>query len=505
MQNFEPLPGLLAMSETDVSVAAKDEDLAPGTTAGYPVFTEGEVPAPLRLTREELAAAGFEGKKGQTLAIPVPGAGIVVALGAGEDEGLGEDLLRDLGASLARATTHASSLALVLPEGAQLGKGRARATVEGVLLARYKYSPFKGGLPTDRQADAPAPLERFTLVVPEVNPGIEAGVRQGVLTARSGIIARDITNAPPAHLTNVQLGELAERLGEKYGFTTEILEVDELTEMGCGGIVGVNRGSRYKARLIKLSYRPEEESDRTLALVGKGITFDSGGLSLKPSDSMLEMKMDLGGAAAVLGAFSSLRDFGVTTAVDGWIATTDNMISGDSLRLGEVLVARNGMTVEVGNTDAEGRLILMDILALAAETKPDWIVDIATLTGGAMVALGEDIAALFGTDQDLLDRVEDAATATGEPVWEMPLEPGYMKLLESPLADLSNVGGRWASPITAALFLSNFVEDVPWAHIDIAGPMSVKKDTSWRSVGATGFGARLLLELSADMGKSKDK
>ncbi len=331
------------------------------------------------------------------------------------------------------------------------------------------------------------------------------GVTLGLASSRATLVARDLTNAPPAHLTPSRLAEYASSLADSYGFEADVLKRKQLKELGCGGILAVNRGSKRPARLIKLSYAPvgATEDTKRLTLVGKGITFDSGGLSLKPSESMIDMKMDMGGAAAVIGAFTALADLGVLVRVDAYIPTTDNMISGDSYRLGEVLVARDGHTVEVKNTDAEGRLVLMDALALAAESNPNWIVDIATLTGAAIVALGTEVAALFGTDRVLVEAVEKSAEQTGEAVWEMPLRASYNKLLKSSVADLQNVGGRWGGPITAALFLQNFVGDSAWAHLDIAGPMSAEKDDGWVSAGATGYGARLLLTLAYNLGVSE--
>jgi leucyl aminopeptidase len=224
--------------------------------------------------------------------------------------------------------------------------------------------------------------------------------------------------------------------------------------------------------------------------------YDSGGISLKPSDAFhVVMKMDMSGAAAVLSTMTALSDLRCRTAVTGWLVCTDNMPSGSAMKLGDVLTMRNGRTVEVHNTDAEGRLILADGLSLAVEETPDAVIDIATLTGAAMAALGTDIAAVLGTDDGLIERLRGAADATGEPVWQMPLERGrYRRLLDSNVADMRNIGGPYAGCITAAIFLSEFVGDTPWAHLDIAGPMKVDADESWRSRGATGFGTRLLID-----------
>lgn len=249
--------------------------------------------------------------------------------------------------------------------------------------------------------------------------------------------------------------------------------------------------------MIVLTYVPDGQPTGHLALVGKGIMYDSGGISLKPSDPMhLLMKTDMGGAGSILGAFTALRDLGVTTRVTGYLSCTDNVPSGDAYVLGDVLYIRGGKTVEVKNTDAEGRLVMADALVLATERAPDAIVDIATLTGATLVALRPLVAPLMGNNPAVVAQIEAAAKATGEPVWELPLEKRYRKLLDSDIADISNLGGPHAGSITAALFLSEFVGDVPWGHLDVAGAMHANADDSWRSAGATGFGARLLVELA---------
>jgi leucyl aminopeptidase len=225
--------------------------------------------------------------------------------------------------------------------------------------------------------------------------------------------------------------------------------------------------------------------------------YDSGGISLKPSDPMhLLMKMDMGGAAAVLGAFTGLRDAGTTATVSGWLMCTDNMPSGTSYKLGDVLTARGGTTIEVKNTDAEGRLVMSDALVLANEDGVDAIVDIATLTGAALVSLGPARAPVFGNDQRTVDLVTAAAAAVDEQVWQLPLEQKYRTQLDSQIADIANLGGPFAGATTAALFLEHFVGKTPWAHLDIAGTMQTEKDDAWRTAGATGFGARILLEVA---------
>mgnify|MGYP002738734175 CR=1 FL=1 len=516
------LPSLRGLDDVHIEVVSEDqidrhtvtgylvlakEKFETGGAVGVMVDADGEVPGCLGLSREGLDAAGFEGKVGDTLVIPSE-EGLIVAVGIGGETASVHDL-RNATAAFVRAVNKTGAATLVIPSDIEINAPEAAAIVEGAILARNRYTMFK----SEHSAAEETPLQSLTLALGNhsVTPAKERreqvlrGVTLGLASSRATLVARDLTNAPPAHLTPSRLAEYASSLADSYGFEADVLKRKQLKELGCGGILAVNRGSKRPARLIKLSYTPEgaTEDTKRLTLVGKGITFDSGGLSLKPSESMIDMKMDMGGAAAVIGAFTALADLGVSVSVDAYIPTTDNMISGDSYRLGEVLVARDGHTVEVKNTDAEGRLVLMDALALAAESNPNWIVDIATLTGAAIVALGTEVAALFGTDRVLVEAVEKSAEQTGEAVWEMPLRASYNKLLKSSVADLQNVGGRWGGPITAALFLQNFVGDSAWAHLDIAGPMSAEKDDGWVSAGATGYGARLLLTLAYNLGVSE--
>jgi leucyl aminopeptidase len=260
----------------------------------------------------------------------------------------------------------------------------------------------------------------------------------------------------------------------------------------------------HPPRFIELTYEPTKRSRGTVALVGKGITFDSGGYSIKTVDGMSTMKDDMGGAAAVLGAFSVLGSVDAPVTVKGYLPVTDNMISGDATRPGDVLHIRNGKTVEVLNTDAEGRLVLADALSIASEAKPDAIVDLATLTGSCQIALGNKIAGLMGNNRDLVAQVRDAARGAGERVWELPLPTDYRRQLNSDVADLKNVGSRYGGALIAGLFLQEFVDDdIPWVHLDIAGPAWATEAEGITPKGATGYGVRLLLELLSRFRKPK--
>jgi leucyl aminopeptidase len=363
-----------------------------------------------------------------------------------------------------------------------------------VLLARYRYDPFHTKPSTVRLAE-------LTLVAGgDRADAVRAGAEQGRLMAEACILTRDVGNAPPSYLTAERMAEVAQQVAASRGLEVEVFDRQALRELGCGGLLGVNAGSAHEPRMIKLTYRPKAgAAGGRLALVGKGIMYDSGGINLKPSDaSHMLMKHDMAGAGAILGAMSALAALDCPTTVTGYLMCTDNMPSGSAMKMGDVLHIHGGTTVEVQNTDAEGRLVMADGLVLAAERdQPDAIVDIATLTGAALLALGPKVAAVIGNDQALIDQLVAAAERTDERVWQLPLERGYRRQLNSEIADLKNMGdGASAGAITAGLFLEEFVNGLPWAHLDIAGKEAVGADDSWRSWGATGFGARLLLDLA---------
>jgi leucyl aminopeptidase len=491
--DFSPLPALAwfdALTVRAVEALSDGLDAVGVTLSVEALSAEGDVPAVLGLGRDALAAAGFSGKAGETLVIPQATGPLLVAVGTGPVAELSSDVLRDVAASFARATAKKTRIGLQVGDAGEVPADAAgQALAEGATLARYRYRVLK--------AEYAEPLlESLELLVEGADAAAVAeGVRIAGPLVRATLIARDLANTPPGHLTATNMGEIAEQLGNRFGFDVEVFDRQALIELECGGLLGVNSGSAEEPRLVVLNY--EGGGDRKLAMVGKGITYDSGGISLKPSDPMhLLMKMDMSGAAAILGAFTALRELGATASVSAWLMCTDNMPSGSAYKLGDVLTAHGGTTVEVKNTDAEGRLVLMDGLVLATEWDADAIVDIATLTGAALVALGPATAALFGNDAAFVDRVRDAAGATAESLWQLPLEKRYRKNLDSAIADISNVGGPYAGATTAALFLNEFVGETPWVHLDIAGTMQSATDDGWRPAGATGFGARLLAQLA---------
>ena len=479
---------------SDVAVSTARSAPKAATAVGWAVATKGAVPRQLGLSRAALEANGFEGKPGQVLAVP-NGDGVAVAIGVGEPGAIDAAGLRSAAAAFARAASKHAQLATNLAdvEGVD-AKVAAQAVTEGVLLASYRYTGLKN------DAKNASRLVALTLVAgPKIEKEVDKGAQRGQTIASAAAFARELANTPPTHLNATDIAAKAVEIGAEAGLQVEVFNKNQLEQMGCGGIIGVNRGSTEPPRMVKLTWSPKSPTGH-LALVGKGIMYDSGGISLKPSDNFHQnMKMDMSGAAAVLATMSVLKDLKCKSKVTAWLMCTDNMPSGSALKLGDVLTMRNGKTVEIHNTDAEGRLVLADGLSLAVEEAPDAIVDIATLTGAALVALGESIAPVLGTSQALVDQLIERSAATDEPLWQLPLDSKrYRKLLDSVVADMKNIGGPYGGSITASIFLSEFVGDIPWAHIDMAGPMMVGADDGIYAKGATGFGTRLLIDLASN-------
>ncbi len=488
--DFDPIPSVARTLGVTLEVASSVPDHA--TAVAVPLAEESDPPDSLGLSREALASAGFTGGLGQTLLVPSPDGPIRVAVGVGPVPGITPATIRDAAAAFANATANHTELAVLL--GPAPNGTLAQAVVEGILLARYRYDSLKSG------AKDPA-VARITLVADAEVDAVAAGAERGRRFALAGGLSRDLANGPPAHMTATRMGEIAQALGAERGFGVEVSDRDQLVAMGCGGLLGVNGGSVEEPRMIKLTYRPEGAGDDTphLGLVGKGIMYDSGGISLKPADGThATMKNDMSGAGAVLSAFTVLAELACPTAVTGWLMCTDNMPSGTALKMGDVLTVRGGTTVEVMNTDAEGRLVMSDALVLATEEPTDAVVTIATLTGAALRALGIEVAAVMGTDQGLVDQLQAAGDTTDEPLWPLPMVEKYKPEIRSEIADLKNLGGPNAGSITAALFLAEFVGDRPFAHVDIAGTAEFPTASTWRTAGCTGFGARLLVEAALD-------
>jgi leucyl aminopeptidase len=485
---FDPTPSL----RRTVAVRTQPQPVtsAEADALAVPLGPATKPPVELDTDWAALESCGFDGLPGQALVLPHAGGPVSVLVGTGTVDQVTTTVVRDLAADFARAVPQHHRLAVRLPEESGLpADAFAQAVVEGVLGARWRFSVAAGG-------DVPT-LDSLVVVAPEAaRADVEEGIRRGTVVARATGLGRDLANCPAATLTAVRMAEVAADVGAAAGLNVQVFDEDELVELGCGGLLGVNLGSVEPARMVRLRYLPERPTAH-LTLVGKGVMYDSGGISLKPSDaSHSTMKNDMSGAAAVLAAMTALRDLGCRIAVTGYLMCTDNMPSGSALKLGDVLTIRGGTTVEVLNTDAEGRLVMADALVLATEEPTDAIVDVATLTGQCLRTFGTEIAAVLGNDQALVDQVVAAGEHTDEPVWQLPLARRYRNQLDSTIADLTNMGGINAGSITAALFLEEFVGGQPWAHIDIAGTAQADFPRTWRPAGATGFGTPLLIDLA---------
>jgi leucyl aminopeptidase len=364
----------------------------------------------------------------------------------------------------------------------------AEAVSLGFVLGSYGFQSLKS---------EPKTSSVMTVVLLDADEAVVEAARRGALIASGVTFARDLVNTPAMGKPPATLADLASEMAAEAGLGVRVLDETGIEAQGLGGLRGVSLGAANPPRLVELRYEPADPR-AFLAVVGKGIVFDSGGLSLKTAESMETMKTDMSGAAAVFGAMQVIAKLELPVRVLGITPLTENMPGGRALRPGDVLKARNGKTIEVLNTDAEGRLVLADGLSLAAEESPDLIVDLATLTGACMVALGEKIAGLFGADGPAA-RVQAAADAAGERVWRMPLPDDYRKNIDSDVADMKNSGPRYGGAIHAALLLKEFVGDVPWAHLDIAGPARATEAEHYLTKGGTGFGVRTIVELARQL------
>jgi leucyl aminopeptidase len=470
-----------------------------GDTLAVGLFSDPDHPA--RAQVESLVGAGlsellerrrFKGKPGESVSLQRLEArpSTVILVGLGEPAGFDGNALRTATASIARAAaaTGSRSLALALPvEGLEPGAATA-AMAEAVRLSLYADHRFRS------EPDPQSVPELVTLLgLPE---GSEAALRSIDGICAGVELARQLVAAPPNVATPAALADAAASIAADYGLELKVLERSDCEALGMGAYLAVAQGSDLPPKFIHLTYRPAGETRRRVALVGKGLTFDSGGYNLKVAGSQIEMmKYDMGGSAAVLGAMraiAQIRPEGVE--VHAIVASCENMISGGAMHPGAILTASNGKTIEINNTDAEGRLTLADALVYASKLEPDAIVDLATLTGACVIALGEEIAGLWSCSDGLAEALLAAGRAGGESFWRMPLRSSYKEGLKSAFADLKNTGPRPGGSITAALFLQDFVpKDLPWAHLDIAGTVWSDKGRGLDPAGATGFGVRTLV------------
>ncbi len=451
-----------------------------------------------------MAAEKFEGKIGQVSHVHADGrvrASRVLVAGLGPKKDSGAEAVRRAASAAARRARDlgARSAAAYLAADGGSARARAQATAEGAVLGTYRFDKYL-------KEKSPKSLDSLAVSEPErrSQAAAEAGVRAGEIWALATCLARDLVNEPANVVTPAYLARRAQEIARAGRLGVKVLERADCARLGMGAYVGVAQGSHEPPKFIHLTYKPKGRARKRVVVIGKGITFDSGGLDLKTADGMYRMKDDMSGAAAVLGLFQALPKLALPVEVHGLIAATENMPSGTAQRPGDVVRAMNGLTIEIGNTDAEGRLTLADALAYAAkEIKPDEMLDLATLTGAIVIALGMGLSGVFATDDGLADRVLGAAEAAGEKMWRLPLHDEYKEGLKSDIADLNNVSSqRGGGAIVASLFMRDFTDGRPWAHLDIAGTAFTERELPLGPKGGTGVGVRTLLAyLSALAGK----
>ncbi len=450
-----------------------------------------------------IAKGRIKGKLNEVTIIPTLGKippEMVAVVGLGKQNEFNIDRVRQVTAAACRAlrSAEARTVATIL-HGAGAGgiapEASAQAIVEGALLGLYTFRKHISKKPEFRELAEILIVERDEKRV----PALKKAITKGSILAEAEIMARDMVNQPANLMTPSDMAQTAREVAERWGLGFEVLEREEMQKLGMGGLLGVAQGSDQPPKFIILKYEGDKRSKKAMGLVGKGLTFDSGGISLKPSENMDEMKGDMAGGASVIATLSALGRLKPRINVTGLIPATENLPSGRALKPGDIIKAMNGKTIEVVNTDAEGRLILADALSYAAAHKLSPVVDIATLTGACHVALGDICTGVFATDQGLADRIIRSGEQTGERMWQMPMYPEYKELNKSEIADIKNSGGRWGGAITAAQFLSEFVGDAPWAHLDIAGTFMLSKERGYWPKGATGIPVRTLIDLILGM------
>jgi len=452
------------------------------------------------------ADGAFKGNLGEMTTVYTIGklaAKRVLVVGLGSIEALNAQALRKASAISVRhlQQTGAHTIALALAHEGMVVEVEAgvQAQVEGTLLGSYTFRKYK-------QSDDHAEKWGITKVWLTAGQGsgdhFEKAMRRGRALAEATNFARDLVNEPPNVLTPGELANRASAMAGQFGLECEILDRPQMEELGMGGLLGVSQGSAEPPKFIILRYRgATKNTDKGMALVGKGITFDTGGISLKPADRMDEMKGDMAGAAAVIGAMQAIASLKPAVNVTALVSTTENMPSGTAYRPGDILRIMNGKTIEIVNTDAEGRLVLADALSYAAKEGLSPIIDVATLTGGVVVALGSTMAGLFSNDTELSEEIVAAGKSAGEKFWPMPMDEEYGDQIKSEVADIKQTGGRAASSVTAAKILEHFVGDAKWAHLDIAGTSYVDSKKPYQEKGATGMAVRTLAEFALRLEK----
>ena len=437
------------------------------------------------------AQAEFKAESGQVAVLPAGRKGRVVVVGLGDAKKVSSGTLKSAfaAAAAAAATAQCTNAAVALPDGVE-AKLAAAAISEGCLLSAYNEQLYRTG----KRRRETKPLDRVTIFAGEADlAAVRSAVTRGEAFAAATNFVRDLVNQPANRLTPRLLAREAKSIAAASSLVScTVFGERELAKRKMNGILGVGRGSEEESQFIQLEYKPKTTRKlKKIALVGKGLTFDTGGISIKPAQGMELMKFDMGGAAAVLGAFRILSALQPNAHVLGYIGSAENMPDGRAIKPGDLLEMMSGLTVEVNNTDAEGRLVLADCLHFARQAKPDFIVDAATLTGACVIALGEWAAGLMSEDEELAALIQSASADCGERVWRLPLWDEHRKAMEGHVADLKNTGAREGGASTAAGFLSCFTEGLRWAHLDIAGPVWTETAKPIQPKGATGFGARL--------------
>ncbi len=483
--------GAPAETRADVLVLFTDESPRPdGAAAAVDRVLGGQL---LRAAREE----GFRGKTDQTFVLHTHGrlpAARVVLVGTGPGGKPDVEVLRQAAGRGVKAAqrARARSAAIAVPGDPAETLG---PVAEGAALGAYRFDRYR----TDGREER-VDLGSVRLLLPDGaarSRALGATLARVLHVADAANFARTLVNEPAGHLTPEMLAEEAARAGKAHGLEVRVSGPRELKKLRMGMFSAVGQGSQNAPRLIELVYTPRKAAAaraRPVALVGKAITFDSGGLSLKSAENMADMKTDMAGSAAVLGAMQVAAELEPPFPVHGYLGAAENMPSGTAYRPGDILVSRLGKTVEVTNTDAEGRLVLGDVLAYAVEQRPAALIDLATLTGACVVALGNWVGGLFSNDEALAGELLGAASRAGEAFWRLPLVDLQKETLRSDVADMKNSGERWGGAITAAVFLREFVGDTPWAHLDIAGPSQAPRERGYLAKGATGIGVRTLAE-----------
>ncbi|WP_243017981.1 MULTISPECIES: leucyl aminopeptidase [Candidatus Cardinium] len=463
-------------------------DTTPDTSHLTSVPFYHEIIAPL------IKESRFTGKQGTTAtANLLHSIGKVMLIGLGKQEVIDQETIRQAAATVYRTAVQLHTPSVVVDFiGLLTDENHLKAFAEGILLSAYVDERFKSKKDTTTTY-----LKKVYLLNAKADDQV-IQLAQKITTGAN--LARDLVNAPANYVTPSMLAQTATDIAQRHGLELTILEKEDCQRLGMGAYLSVTQGSSQPPKFIHLSYKPKSinnQSDfKKIALIGKGVTFDSGGLNLKTGSAQIElMKFDMGGAAAMLGAAEAIGAIKPNKEIHFIIAATENMINGSATKPGDVVTASNGKTIEIDNTDAEGRLTLADALVYAEKLGVDAIVDLATLTGAIMVALGTRIAGLFSTDSKLVNSLMTASPRTGEKIWQMPLEASYLQSMDSIIADMRNTGNKkGGGSITAALFLKQFIQKTAWAHLDIAGTVWTDKPWSYHNAGATGFGVRLLVD-----------